>query len=465
MTATPNILLIVLDALREDTLGDGLEVPGRCFRAPMCIAAAPWTLPSCTSIVTGVPATRHGRYWWTSDRRVPSLVTSLPDTYKKVGLVNNNMLTEGSGIDEGFDSWTYHHDHEEPFRQALRLIKRTKKGTPLFLLLHSNMSHDYYQPGAAKIHRQVFPEDAEPRVLNHRVISWNDTSPDERASVPRTYAACASRLTERVTAVLEAVRHRDDFVTCITADHGEGLDYERGRVHHGGRVHQDLVHVPLYFDLPSSRSAERARLEPILAGRPLSGSDVLPTLLALAGPRAPDTVDALGDDDGRPASVLVAEDRRYLYFRDRFRLNLRGRYKNMSRAERERNELLSDQLADPPSVRAFVRFPDKLTVTSVSLDPAGSPPPEMRRRLIDLGSQLPGAPFVALRGSQLFAISRHHLATDPAEDHNLVDGASAWPDVVLDGGWAEAVTVPTGEGDMSLAALADECEPIGLLGP
>src|SRR5580700_9032214 len=123
MTASPNILLIVLDALREDVLADSLEVPGRCLRVPVCMAAAPWTLPSCTSIVTGVPASGHGRYWWTSPRRAHSLVPSLPDNYRKVGFVNNNMLTEGSGIEEGFDSWSYHHDHEEPFRQALRLIK------------------------------------------------------------------------------------------------------------------------------------------------------------------------------------------------------------------------------------------------------------------------------------------------------------------------------------------------------
>src|ERR1700722_14811396 len=141
MPSTPNILLIVLDALREDVVGDALEVPGRCVRAPLCVAAAPWTLPSCTSIVTGAPATRHGRYWWTSDRRVHSLVTSLPSDYRKVGFVNNNMLRAGSGIDEGFASWSYHDAHEAPFREALRQIKRTKKGKPLFLLLHSNISH------------------------------------------------------------------------------------------------------------------------------------------------------------------------------------------------------------------------------------------------------------------------------------------------------------------------------------
>jgi hypothetical protein len=462
MTASPNILLIVLDALREDVLADSLELPGRCFRAPVCVAAAPWTLPSCTSIVTGVPASLHGRYWWTSDRRVQSLVTSLPAGYRKVGFVNNNMLTEGSGIEEGFDSWTYSHDHEEPFRQALRLIKKTKRDKPLFLLLHSNISHDYYLPDAAKIHRQVFPADAEPKVLNHRVISWKNTSPEERASVPRTYAACAQRLTERVGAVLEAVRERDDFVTCITADHGEGLDYERARVHHGGRVHQDLLHVPLYYDLPTSLAAQGQWLGDTLQDRAFSGIDALPILLALAGQRPREEVDALQSADDSPQRVLVSEDRRYLYFRDRFRLNLHGRYKNMTQEERDRNEALTAELAEPPSSRAFVRYPEKLTVTTLALKDDAATSADIRHRLIELGGQLPGAPVIALRANRLLAFGRYDLKTDPTEDDNLLDGASSWPATVLNGNWGSSVTMPVGGGEMDLASLMEGCELIGL---
>ncbi|MGH9019320.1 MAG: sulfatase-like hydrolase/transferase [Acidimicrobiales bacterium] len=459
MTATPNILLIVLDALRQDALADALELPGRCLRAPVCISAAPWTLPSCTSIVTGAPATEHGRYWWSSPRSVGSLVPSLPDRYRTAGFVNNNMLTEGSGIDEGFDSWTYDHDHEEPFRRALRLINKTRSNRPQFLLLHSNISHDYYLPGAAAIHGQVFPEDAVPRMLNHRVISWKDTTAEERESVPRTYEACARRLIERVRVVLEAVRQRDDFVTCITADHGEGLDYVRGRVHHGGRVHQDLVHVPLYFDLPSFLDHRGPWLQEILDRGPVSGTEVLPMLLALAGQRPVEDVPALHDDDAGP--VHVAEDRRYLYFRDRFRLNLHGRYKNMSAAEKERNRSLTDDLAEPPASRAYVRRSEKLTVTSLCLAENGSDPSELRDRLLALAAQLPDAPLVALAGNRLFAFSLYDLAADPVEDDNLLSAGPEWKQRLMsDGGWAGSVVVPTGAGPMDLATMLERCEAV-----
>ena len=45
MTA-PNILLIVLDALREDGLGADLARPDRTLQAANCTATAPWIGPS-----------------------------------------------------------------------------------------------------------------------------------------------------------------------------------------------------------------------------------------------------------------------------------------------------------------------------------------------------------------------------------------------------------------------------------
>jgi hypothetical protein len=184
--------------------------------------------------------------------------------------------------------------------------------------------------------------------------------------------------------------------------------------------------------------------------------------LALAGhaPR-PDVAPGGGDGAG---PVIVAEDRRYLYFKDRFRLNLHGRYKNMSAEERQRNEALSDRLAEPPSIRAFVRYPQKMTVTSLCLADDGSSPTETRRQLTDLGAQLPGAPTVALHGHRLYAFQRHDVVADPLEDRNLIGPDASWPDAVLDGGWASSVSMPAGDGEVDLSTLVDTCEPVGVVG-
>jgi hypothetical protein len=264
--------------------------------------------------------------------------------------------------------------------------------------------------------------------------------------------------------VLDAVRQRDEFVTCITADHGEGLDYERARVHHGGRVHQDLLHVPLYFDVPPSLSAQTGWLGDRLDSGPFSGTEILPTLLALAGHRERPRMNDLSGDGTTSPAVLVAEDRRYLYFRDRFRLNLHGRYKNMSAEEKARNVSLSEELTEPPSIRAFIRYPQKLTVTSLSLVSDGQSPAQLRRRLTDLGTQLPGSPMLAQRGNRLYAFARYDLAVDSTEDHNLIESNAHWAGAVFDGGWAPSMSMPEQESEVDLTTVVEGCDPIGVVG-
>jgi hypothetical protein len=39
---------------------------------------------------------------------------------------------------------------------------------------------------------------------------------------------------------------RADAVWIVTADHGGGFDAARARVHHGGRLNEDLLRVPLF---------------------------------------------------------------------------------------------------------------------------------------------------------------------------------------------------------------------------
>ena len=48
-----NILLVIIDTLRDDAVDESFSVLNGCHRADVAVSAAPWTLPSCTSIMTG----------------------------------------------------------------------------------------------------------------------------------------------------------------------------------------------------------------------------------------------------------------------------------------------------------------------------------------------------------------------------------------------------------------------------
>ena len=264
--------------------------------------------------------------------------------------------------------------------------------------------------------------------------------------------------------MLDVVRERDDFVTAITADHGEGFDYELARVHHGGRVHQDLLQVPLMFDLPSTTpGGRREALGDALESRTVSTTDILPTLFGLAGHTDLPAV------DGRPidrfgARTLVGEDRRYLYLRDRFRLNYQGKNVRMTAQELQRNADVLALLDRGPTLRSFTRDSDKLIVTSFRLASRWNAVVD-RAALMDLGSQLLGSPSFHLVRDQLFAFERFDLDADPLEQRNLLTDVPGWPRELLGGPWRTEATMPGPDGrEMDLASIFDGGETIPTAG-
>ena len=92
----------------------------------------------------------------------------------------------------------------------------------------------------------------------------------------------------------------------VTADHGEGFDAERARVHHGGRLHDDLLRVPLVLAAPGLAPGR-------VVTQQVRTLDLGPTLLELARlPAAPETagrslVPALADSEPWPAPAWSEE--------------------------------------------------------------------------------------------------------------------------------------------------------------
>jgi arylsulfatase A-like enzyme len=459
------MLVIVLDALREDAVVPSLEASDRCYRAATCITMAPWTLPSCTSLLTGVDPRRHRHFWHSGDLTTPGLAHALPAEVRKVGLVNNTVLQPSSQLDSGFDKWTYTADHARPFERAATLIRRARPRKPLFLLLHSNIAHDYYKRSAVAYFDQAFPDEAGGAcTLGGRVIRWNGTTPAQRAAVARTYQASARKIVALTAEILALARERDDFVTVVVSDHGEGLDYDDARVHHGGRLHDDLLRVPLYFDLPSTTSGpQRSDLVAALGSTPATTADVLPTLFALAGVGPVPDVDGRRLDTTTEERIVVSEERRYLYLKDRFRLNVKGRDTHMSDQDREQNQHLQEQLARPPLVRSYRSKGAKLIMTSLVARSTSGDPTGSREALVELGRRLLGAPVFALRREHLLAFELYDLENDPGESRNLLGGDGGGVATLVRSRWAPLVTVPPAQTDgaeVDLLTVLDGAEHI-----
>lgn len=465
MKRSTNLLVIVLDALREDSVVPSFEESGRCFKASTCIASAPWTLPSCTSLITGLDATRHGHYWPSHPLAAGDLVGALPSSFRKVGLVNNSILQSNCQLDAGFDRWTYLEEHGRPFEEAATLIGRARGRKPLFLLLHSNIAHDYYYPSAASYYDEAFPDDAGGAyALDSQVISWTGTTPAQRTAVRKTYRASAMKAVSSAREILELVRARDDFVTVIVSDHGEGLDYDRARLHHGGRLHDDLLRVPLYFDLPSTvPQPQRDDLVATLSTGPVAVTDVLPTLFGLGGVESVPAVDGRRLDQASTDRMVVSEERRYLYLKDRFRMNHQGRNRMMSAQDQAENERLQGLLAGAPLVRSYRSKTAKLIMTYLPLPSETRGPSDRQKEAKEWGDRLLGAPVVVLHGDHLFAFELYDLTDDPTEGQNLLGGDGVKMATLRQYGRAMSVSVPLGDDEVDLATMLDGADRIAAL--
>ena len=431
-----DIVVIMVDAWRADALditdatGARLRVARRLddwIRFDRYCAAAPWTLPACTSLFTGTDSQTHRHYSHEHVLGHASLLELLAD-HHRVAVINNSVLTRTSGLDAGFDEFRYTPDVEAAFDLALEVLQApgaepAPPGAgagvpPRFVFFHTNVVHDYYQPASRAYVERYQPERGNYFDIRYRVLAWRDLTPEQVPGMRATYDACVLRLDERLDEILAAIP--DDAAVLLLADHGEGFEPERARIHHGGRLHDDLLRVPCALRLPSTcpEATRRALLDAAGSGA-VGTADLFPTLLALAGVTIPeehgdlDGVDLAAAGVGR--ALVRAEDHRYLYLANRLRLNTNTQGKNTTRRARLKNRWWRSTVARRHALRAVVVHPFKLVVTELETTPG----------LIRLARGVlrrlhNGDPLVATRGRVWYGIEVFDRATDPGETRNLV---------------------------------------------
>ncbi|MGH7310998.1 MAG: sulfatase-like hydrolase/transferase, partial [Candidatus Rokuibacteriota bacterium] len=334
-----DLVLIVADTYRKD---NAVLAPRTGYRSPFfdrlrpfyafdrCFSSASWTLPACASILSGIDSSRHG--YFSHDRPLgqPTIGHYLAGSYRRTALVNSTNLREFTGFPKDFDHYQYYPKHEEPFDQARQLLAAPGGRTPRLLVFHTNISHDYYRETSRAYYQNLFPDRDEWFPLGPKVRTWAGLAPEQRAALRSIYDASTHHMEEQLGALLNLV-DLDRTILCFVADHGEGFDYDRARIHHGGRLHDDLIRVPLVLRLPAGAPPEHHASLAAAQAQPCSNVDILPTLLELAGTAVPEGLS--GRSLVQPAPLrgsrnLLAEDRRYLYRpnRQRYNVNLKGQH-------------------------------------------------------------------------------------------------------------------------------------------
>jgi arylsulfatase A-like enzyme len=258
-----------------------------------------WTLPAHASLFTGLYPDRHGLTHWSLrlPEVVPTLARALRETgFETVAFTGGGMMAGSLGLSSGFQR--YDDESLEPeapvgssdgdsFDRAIAFLEqRRSTSSRFFLFVHSYVIHDYYMRYARQVGGPPFP--ARKGGYFACVHGAADCTDQEWDHLRDRYAVGLRHFDEAFGRLLGAIAASDaagETLVILLSDHGEGFEPERERIHHGGRLHADLVRIPLLMRIPGVSSG--------VVDAPVSLVDLTPTVLDWIGAPIPADLDGV----------------------------------------------------------------------------------------------------------------------------------------------------------------------------
>jgi choline-sulfatase len=307
----------VVDTLRPDVLGcyggradaspsvDALARVGVRFSDAR--AQAPWTIPSMSSLLSGCYLAEHhqGESFRELAPACPNVALALAGAGYTTGAVadfETPLLRQGFGTYE-VPFGTFPERYRVGRANLARLTFEKAGGwladhghSPFFLLVHTYEVHDYflskgYARRAARRSRPGYQGRfltwalRDPSIDVGRQLFLDLAAADEEdmAFVRQLYLEQVRATDAAIGDLLDRLEHlglREKTLVVFTSDHGEGFDREARRFSHAGRLHDDVLRVPLVVSWPG-------HLAPAVSARPVELVDLVPSLLALVAVPSP----------------------------------------------------------------------------------------------------------------------------------------------------------------------------------
>jgi len=262
MAKHPHVIVVCVDALRKDHMPKmpilrGMAAQGISFERHT--ATNDYTLPAVATLLTGLLASDHGVYRFSSelDDKIPTLsplgVTTFPEVFQSVGyntaaVVPGGWTSAQFGFNRGFKDYL-----ELPNRvrqESLKLLKDLLKSQhPMLLYIHLLEVHDWFK------HTQITIQEWKKKAFERTL-----TREDQIAAMS-AYGSMCSLVDDFLLELVELLpEHKETFVL-VTADHGEGFgEGHPSHFHHDvicPRTRQ-LTHIPfvIYSTNPKTFQAE-----------------------------------------------------------------------------------------------------------------------------------------------------------------------------------------------------------------
>jgi arylsulfatase A-like enzyme len=311
-TGRPNVLLVILDAVRADHMGaygyarpttpnlDRIAREGVLYEH--AFSTSPWSLPGHASILAGCPpselgvgwhnarALRHADYpvlpevlrsegyrtgafsanvFWVTHDRLGRGFTRFDDFYYSIadmvlrtnfGRAFERMVLQRLGMED------------IPARRRAPNVNRALlkwidqgRGAPFFAMVNYFDAHDPYLPPQPYASRFSAAGEA-PGIINWRVGRPDpELSPAEAASEIDAYDGSIAYLDNAIAQLRDELTERslfDNTVVILVSDHGESFG-EHGWYLHGHSLYFEQLHVPLIIRWPGEVPAGVSIEQPV----------------------------------------------------------------------------------------------------------------------------------------------------------------------------------------------------------
>ena len=413
-----NVLLITLDTFRADHVSktttpaiDALAASGIRFEHAM--SAAPLTLPSHATILSGLLPPHHGLRnngagSFPASRETLATLFSA-NGYRTAAFVAAFVLDRRFGLNRGFDVYDDEiprdptlGDHLEAERRGDVVAERAvqwlanKDARPFFVWVHFYDAHFPYVGG---------------------------------------YDAEVAFVDAQVKKVVDSV-DRDHTIIVIAGDHGEALG-EHGELTHGLLLYEPSLRVPFVVAAPGM-------LEPRVVTTPVGLADLAPTVAGLANLKLQgdgrDLAEALRNGDEPPQADLYAEtEYPALYGWSPLAAMRRANFKYIASPDPELFDLAADPresrnvLGDERRVMRTLDTQLKTLRAIAAPTPTNAPDAETMAKLASLGYVGGAVPARANRPDPKKMVAlfrRFEEATWATNDRKLDEAAATLEDLV-----------------------------------
>lgn len=271
--ASANILLLTLDTTRADHLGcygyreartpnlDRLAREGVRFASAYC--PAPLTLPSHTTILTGLEPFRHGVR--NNGHYLPAEVKTVTETlkargYRTAAFVSSFSVDSRFGLDRGFEVYDDTFQADLPFKT----MNAERRAADTFSRFARWLDQNYRGQFFCWVH------------FYDPHLPYDPPEPFSREFGDRPYDGEIAYMDVYVGRILEALEEKGILgrtIIIVAGDHGEGLG-DRVELGHGVFLYEETVRVPLVF------WNQQVFTRPAVVESRVRLTDVAPTILS-----------------------------------------------------------------------------------------------------------------------------------------------------------------------------------------